>query len=97
MDIHMLTEVYFKLDKIQYEWHGYFGCQLRSYEFNRKWAGTTRELKFDNETIEIHIWRTGRRAGNFLVPHYWAVSTNGTIEEYRLRIENLRTKLKALV
>jgi len=75
-----------------YEFHGWGGCQLRSFQFFAPPAGTRRELDFGDEKININIYRTNR-VGLF-VECMWAISSHGSIDEHNKRINHLRNKLQ---
>lgn len=80
-----------------YQWSGWFGCQLESYEWLTLPAGTERTLDFGvgKPSIELTVFSTKR--DGLKVRTTWAVSDRGTHEEHTARIYELKHALAALV
>lgn len=79
-----------------YQWSGWFGCQLESWEWRMPALGTTRELDFGvgKPLITITVF-TAVREG-LKVRTTWAVSKSGTHDEQNERIHELRNALRSI-
>ena len=90
----------FWFDGIEYQWQGWFGCQLVSYEWRRVPAGTKRILSFGiigQNKIEVTVFTTRRYGWFGKVGTTWTICNNGTIDEYSIRIQDLKKRLQDLV
>jgi hypothetical protein len=91
-------QVRFMFDGVVYQWHGWLGCQLKSYEWRTLPAGTERKLDFcdsRNPPVTMTIYRTKRKG--LKVETTWSVDKSGTYDQYCERINSLRERLKKLV
>ncbi len=89
-------KVSFWFDGNEYQWTGWFGCQLESYEVFTFPAGTTRILKFGTgESITIRISTTKREG--FKIRTTWAIPQTGSYAEYSEKIKDFQHKLASLV
>lgn len=88
--------VLFVFNGVAYRWHGWFGCQLVSYEWRRPPAGTTRELVFNPLTsTTMYVFRTQRVGLKIRVT--WSVSKFGGMTVLGTRVRKLRAELQRLV
>jgi hypothetical protein len=75
-----------------YSWHGWFGCQLRSFEFRAPPAGTERTV-LDQR---IRIFGVGRRRFGMVECSWSLVGMGRSLDEDTAMIEAFRAKLRAL-
>jgi hypothetical protein len=92
-----MAMAYFIFGNNTYQWSGYYGCQLKSFEWRRVPAGTERVLDFGigKDPVNIRVFTT-ERVG-LKIETTWSVCPTGSIDEHKARIESLRSALRELV
>jgi hypothetical protein len=81
-------------DGVEYKKQGWFGCQLVSYEWLRQPAGKVRHLNFSTCYAEVYLQTTKRKG--LKIEHTWGVSSRGTLNEHKTRIEQLYAEIAKL-
>lgn len=83
-------ECWYIQDDIKYVASGWFGCQLKSYEYIRQRAGAQRTLKTLNRDYEIKLYYTSDR--RFFtkpfgrVEHSWTIDLSSDLSEANAQI-----------
>ena len=80
---------------VEYQWSGWFGSQLVSWEWRRVPAGTTRDFDVGGKVFSLTVYST-RRDG-LKVRTGWALSKSGTHDEHAARVADFRAALQDLV
>lgn len=79
-----MNKLIYRIDGIDYERNGWFGCQIRSFERKRPPAGTCRKIL----DYYFYIYRT-HRYGLFKFECCWTINTCGSLDEVNAKIRKL--------